>query len=188
MHHSVVRKQSSQSSSVWKMTSMCLVTLCILIQCSLLDGQNIDQECPSSDQDCRDQKFCPSFQQQKKQLKSRNTKNGKLQEKLLELTALVCNREERKVCCSDSKEEDSLCPKDEDVCKDELSCPAFILKKKTLDKLGKETQSYQATIEELKSVICNKQKRKVCCSPVCSESEVLGEIVLKSPMFRVQII
>eukprot|EP00092_Neocalanus_flemingeri_P019927 GFUD01021585.1.p1 GENE.GFUD01021585.1~~GFUD01021585.1.p1 ORF type:complete len:1011 (+),score=180.09 GFUD01021585.1:96-3128(+) len=162
------------------MNTQWTVTLTILLWSSRLAGDTLDMECPRSDQECRDQELCSSFQREKNQLRLASSRNENIKEKFFELTALVCNRVDRKVCCSDSKEKDSLCNKKGDECKSELLCPTFKEKKKHLKMIGKGTPLYKTSLEDLKGAVCNKQERKVCCSPLCSGSEVLiGEDCVK---------
>eukprot|EP00092_Neocalanus_flemingeri_P076827 GFUD01095320.1.p1 GENE.GFUD01095320.1~~GFUD01095320.1.p1 ORF type:complete len:926 (-),score=168.01 GFUD01095320.1:286-3063(-) len=155
------------------MNTQWTVTLTILLWSSRLAGDTLDLECPRSDQECRDQELCSSFQREKNQLRLASSRNENIKDKFFELTALVCNRVDRKVCCSDSKEKDSLCNKKGDECKSELLCPTFKEKKKHLKMIGKGTPLYKTSLEDLKGAVCNKQERKVCCSPLCSGSAVI---------------
>merc|ERR1712126_454163 len=54
------------------------------------------------------------------------------------------------------------CPKNEQ-CTVSSDCPKFQQEKETLKQFSSTTKAYKEKLEELKSKVCNRAKRKVCC-------------------------
>ena len=58
--------------------------------------------------------------------------------------------------------DETRCPKNEQ-CTVSSDCPKFQQEKETLKQLSSTTKAYKEKLEELKSKVCNRAKRKVCC-------------------------
>ena len=56
-------------------------------------------------------------------------------------------------------------------CRDQQDCKNFLQEKDMLRLVDRKTEEYRATLSHLKSLICNKREKKVCCDPELSESE-----------------
>jgi hypothetical protein len=59
---------------------------------------------------------------------------------------------------------DKECPESQD-CKQQDECPEFLKQKEVLKKLPKQRADYNSTLRRLRSKVCNKKRKGVCCSP-----------------------
>ena len=111
--------------------------------------------------------------QEKNKLKLLTRNSDEYKQILSEIKSLVCNKRLKKVCCvQEALETITLDPRirgDDLICREERECLAvtdcllFELEKNQLNFMKKGSEEYKQKLEEIKGLVCNKQKKKVCC-------------------------
>ena len=125
----------------------------IFLACSA-SGQ---ESCPAG-KECSAEGQCQEFKEKRDLLKSLPRGSTPYNNQLNELKGLVCNKSEKRVCCSQES-----CPAGKE-CRPEEKCPEFKEEKNKLKSLTRGSTQYSDKKNELKGLICNKSERRVCCS------------------------
>ena len=150
---------------MWK-----LLSLIIICSCTCILGSDII--CGRA-MECRRQEECPAFLQEKSKLELLKRNSDEYKQILSEIKSLVCNKLLKKVCC-DKELLENITPDprirgDDLICREEreclvvTDCPLFELDKNQLNFIEKGSEEYKEKLEEIKGLVCNKRRRKVCC-------------------------
>ena len=57
----------------------------------------------------------------------------------------------------------------EEECVSTLKCPEYLIRRKKLDNLPKSGPEYSLLLAELRSQVCNKAQKKICCAKPAGE-------------------
>ena len=121
-----------------------------------------DGDCTGA-MECRDQQDCKNFLQEKDMLRLVDRKTEEYRATLSHLKSLICNKREKKVCCELSESEEDIKCSNGRECLLVEHCPLFQLERSQLNFIEKGSQEYQQKLTEIKALMCNRKKMKVCC-------------------------
>jgi len=126
------------------------------------DLQETDRTC-GDQEDCVRREHCPAFQQKHQKYENHQNKKS-LEYKNLreELISSVCNKKQKGVCCGPCEPGSSCIAK--------TQCQYFDQRMDQYKKLkaGNQIESAKQIINELRNLVCNKEKRLVCCPTTSS--------------------
>jgi len=114
----------------------------------------VDKICEGSTQ-CLHKNDCGTYAQSLAEYKTLPKNTCRQKEALAELRGSVCNKAEQGVCCNQ-------CGLGK-VCTPQKECPSFAAERNKLIKLNKGTVEYSNLLESIKSRICDKVTKTVCC-------------------------
>merc|ERR1712013_54851 len=83
--------------------------------------------------------------------------------------SLECFEKDLEIDTRTIGETDKLCNNNE-ICKSQNDCPAFLEQRKQMDKLERGSSEWKDSLRKLKSSVCNQSERGVCCSKSSSSS------------------
>ena len=135
---------------------MRMLAVIVLISCVQVLAQ--ETPCPGPMQ-CRDQQDCQDFLQQKERLGVLDRQSDQYRDTLRQLRNRICDKRSKTVCCEPGE---GKCPEGRE-CRAVSECPLFQLEKAQLTFIERESQKYQEKLGEIKSLVCNKNMKKVCC-------------------------
>jgi len=117
----------------------------------------IDRTC-GDQENCVNREQCPAFQQKHQKYKNHPNKQSSEYESLKEeLVSSVCNKKQKGVCCGPCEAGSS--------CIARTKCQYFDERMDQYKELKARNQREKAQqiIDELRNLVCNKEKRLVCC-------------------------
>lgn len=122
-----------------------------------------------SGMECRNVKECKNFAEQKDRLRVLDKNTEEYREIIGDLKRRVCNKKEKKVCCETELSEDvEKCDQGRE-CRPLEECPLFTLERSQLTFIEKGSKAYSEKLAEIKALVCNKKKKKVCCFKIFTD-------------------
>jgi len=114
----------------------------------------VDKTCEGSTQ-CLHKNDCGTYAEALDEYKKLPRNTCRQKEALAELRGSVCNKKEHGVCCYQ-------CGLGQ-VCTPQKECPSFTAQRNKLIQLSKGSTEYSNLLERIKSRICDKATKTVCC-------------------------
>ena len=122
-------------------------------------SQDQDTDCDAGYQ-CENGNDCPSFKTEREKLKQYQSRSNEYRKLLNKLKNRVCNKKLQKVCCE--VEDDTSCEAGYQ-CEDTNNCQSYKVEREKLGQYQPRTTEYRNLMIKLRSQVCNKTLKKICC-------------------------